>query len=370
MPDVPSPIDAWRLLQNLAAYGGSGTEVVQAIVVSQAAINQSRRVGKLALFNPNGSPFTGGGGGGGGGSYDGLGTYLFLNIGATLPAVPQDSVFVLNDTAAGGIHKIMLVNDSFNQPILWLQNEGGLKVSDVITFIRGNDLKPMVRLGWLNESTNKGPAIIFSYIGSGGTIVSDDQGNNVTIDAGKDAHIAITSDAAFRFSKNIRTAFGTGGVTNTGAVGPGLEPGFSAATYLGTGGVVWYRSAADTWRTPDAVICDTTVTAGSFIGPTTLLTNSQTGLTYTFVLADNGKVVEMNNASANTLTVPTDASVPYAVGSQILVRQVGAGQTTIAAASGVTLRARVGLKLAGQWAECVLTKRATNEWVVVGDVSA
>ena len=99
--------------------------------------------------------------------------------------------------------------------------------------------------------------------------------------------------------------------------------------------------------------------------------NQQVGTTYTLVLADSGKLVEMNNASANTLTVPPNSSVAFPVGSQILVLQTGAGQTTVAAGAGVTVNSKDGnLKLSAQWCAATLIKRATDVWVVVGDLSA
>ena len=102
-----------------------------------------------------------------------------------------------------------------------------------------------------------------------------------------------------------------------------------------------------------------------------LTTNEQTGTTYTLALTDDGKVVEMNNASANTLTVPPNSSVAFPVGSQILVLQTGAGQTTVAAGAGVTVNSKDGnLKLSAQWCAATLIKRATDVWVVVGDLSA
>jgi len=102
-----------------------------------------------------------------------------------------------------------------------------------------------------------------------------------------------------------------------------------------------------------------------------LAINAQTGTTYTLVLADQTKIVEMNNASANTLTVPPNSSVAYPTGTQIIVLQTGAGQTSIAAGSGVTINsASSKLKLTGQWSACTLIKRATNTWVLVGDIAA
>ena len=99
--------------------------------------------------------------------------------------------------------------------------------------------------------------------------------------------------------------------------------------------------------------------------------NEQTGLSYTLVLADGGKVVEMNNLSANTLTVPPNSSVAFPVGTQILVVQVGEGQTTVAAGAGVTVNSKDGnLKLSAQWSAATLIKRATDAWVAIGDLSA
>jgi len=90
---------------------------------------------------------------------------------------------------------------------------------------------------------------------------------------------------------------------------------------------------------------------------------------HTLVLSDAGAVVEMNVASANTLTVPTNATVPYPIGTTLLVVQTGAGQTTIAGAGGVTVNAaNSALKLASQWATATLIKRGTNLWMAAGDL--
>lgn len=97
--------------------------------------------------------------------------------------------------------------------------------------------------------------------------------------------------------------------------------------------------------------------------------NTQTA-SYTLALSDIGKAVEMNVGSANNLTVPTNAAVAFAIGSRIDITQLGAGQTTVVAAGGVTIRQREGkLKLAGQYAGASLYKRATDEWLLFGDLT-
>ena len=99
--------------------------------------------------------------------------------------------------------------------------------------------------------------------------------------------------------------------------------------------------------------------------------NAQTGTTYTLVLGDSAKVVSMTNASANTLTVPPNASVAFPTGTQIIIYQGGAGQTTIAAGSGVTINSQgAKLKVTGQYGVATLVKLATNTWIAAGNLSA
>lgn len=99
--------------------------------------------------------------------------------------------------------------------------------------------------------------------------------------------------------------------------------------------------------------------------------NPQTGTSYTFVLADKGKRVSGSNASAITLTVPPNSSVAFPVNSRIELFQEGAGQITVAAGAGVTIRSSGSkLKLSGQYSAAVLTKTATDTWDLVGDISA
>lgn len=102
---------------------------------------------------------------------------------------------------------------------------------------------------------------------------------------------------------------------------------------------------------------------------TDTVTNAQVA-SYTLVLADSGKMVEMNNASANTLTIPPNSSVALPVGTAITVLQTGAGQCTLTAGAGVTVNATPGLKLRAQWASATIIKRATDTWVALGDLAS
>ena len=100
-----------------------------------------------------------------------------------------------------------------------------------------------------------------------------------------------------------------------------------------------------------------------------IVTNRQTA-SYTLVLGDADKLVEINNASANNLTIPLNSSVAFATGTQILLAQYGAGQTTIVATSGVTVRSNgAKLKLNAQYSGATLIKIAENEWYLFGDIA-
>lgn len=98
--------------------------------------------------------------------------------------------------------------------------------------------------------------------------------------------------------------------------------------------------------------------------------NNQTGTTYTLVLSDKDKLIEMENAAANTLTVPLNSSVAFDVGTQILIVQKDAGTTTIAAAAGVTLLSKdSNLDIGGQYGAATCIKIATDTWYVIGDLA-
>jgi hypothetical protein len=91
---------------------------------------------------------------------------------------------------------------------------------------------------------------------------------------------------------------------------------------------------------------------------------------YTLVRSDKNKLIEVDNASATTITIPADDSVAYPVGTEVRVLQTGAGQVTIAGAAGVTVNATPGLNLRAQWSSANMIKRAANTWVALGDLSA
>jgi len=131
-----------------------------------------------------------------------------------------------------------------------------------------------------------------------------------------------------------------------------------------------------------ALTSDITVTASS----TTTLTNktltaplinlafnAQTGTSYTLVASDSGKLVSLSNAAGITLTLPISV---YAAGEQINIIATGAGQVTLAAASGATIvstgATSAAPKLRVQYSAATIicqTGGATPTFYVVGDLA-
>jgi hypothetical protein len=97
-----------------------------------------------------------------------------------------------------------------------------------------------------------------------------------------------------------------------------------------------------------------------------VVANRQTA-SYTLVLSDADKLVEMNVGSANNLTVPAST---FSAGTQILLAQYGAGQTTVVAGSGMTIRSNgAKLKLNAQYSGATLVFISGTEAYLFGDIA-
>jgi len=80
----------------------------------------------------------------------------------------------------------------------------------------------------------------------------------------------------------------------------------------------------------------------------------------------------MGSATAQTLTIPTNASVAFPVGTKIDIVQTGAGECSIAPVDGtVTLNSDTNKrKINIQWAAATLVKRGTDTWLLIGALKA
>ena len=98
---------------------------------------------------------------------------------------------------------------------------------------------------------------------------------------------------------------------------------------------------------------------------------AQTGTAYNAGTADVGKLVTLSNVAAQTVTIPANASVAFAIGDQINFMNLSTGTATFVAAGTAVIRsAGSKLKLADQYAVCTVLKIDTDAWVMLGNVKA
>ena len=115
----------------------------------------------------------------------------------------------------------------------------------------------------------------------------------------------------------------------------------------------------------DVSITDSLTVSGGLVAP--LQINAQTGTTYTFVIGDAGKLVTSSNGSAQTITIPPNSSVAFAIGTQIMVQNLGSANATLAQGSGVTIQSKDSNKeIDGQYAAATCIKTATDTWSLIG----
>ena len=153
--------------------------------------------------------------------------------------------------------------------------------------------------------------------------------------------------ALWAYDGNVRGAAGDG-VPTGGTTGQGL---------IKTSGTDYDTSWGDV-----ASLSSGKVTANQASAAIVSVTSARA-----LALTDAGKCLEVDCATAITITIPTNASVAFDIGTEIEIAQVGAGTVTIAGDSGVTIQSINGLTdISGQHASVALKKRATDTWRLEG----
>jgi len=128
-------------------------------------------------------------------------------------------------------------------------------------------------------------------------------------------------------------------------------------------------TADDVTASNAVIFADNTIQTSAGVPSLTGFTEKTASYTLD-TLDHQDNVVEMNSASAMTFTIPTNTALAWPVGASMDIIQTGAGQVTISPDSGVTLNYTPGNKLRTQWSSCTIMKRATDSWIVYGDLTA
>lgn len=150
----------------------------------------------------------------------------------------------------------------------------------------------------------------------------------------------------------------TGTQIKTGIVGPGSVSVASGKTFTASNTLTLAGTDSTTMTFPPA---------SASVGYLNIPQNSQT-INYTTVLADSGKHVIMNGTSL-TLTIDSNANVPYATGTAITIVNANSSNLTISITSDTLTLAgttTTGSRTLGQNGIATVIKIGTTSWLITG----
>jgi hypothetical protein len=179
-------------------------------------------------------------------------------------------------------------------------------------------------------------------------------------------HVLTSSDLIFfRNNASPVTSFGFSGSTSgTTTVQATAVAGTTTLTLPAATDTLVGKATSDTLT--NKILTSPTITTPKI----TIDFNAQTGTSYSLVVSDQDKLVTLSNAAAITLTVPPSV---FSAGQLVNIQQIGAGQVTLAAGSGVTITSTgatsAAPKLRAQFSAGTVICTAANTFTVIGDLS-
>ena len=240
-------------------------------------------------------------------------------------------------TLAGGnvdIFTVALDADTVNEEIVYVTAVSG----DTLTIVRG-------------EAGTGVPAV-----------------SGIAHTAGASVKHVLTSDDLIFFRNNaspVASFAFSGSTSGTTTV--------QATAIAGTNTLTLPATTSDTLvgkATTDTLTNKTLTTPTINSAKINLALNAQVGTSYTLVASDSSKLVTSSNAASVIITVPPSI---FAAGEQINVQSIGAGLTSFAAGSGVTITstgaAPTAPILRAQYSACTVICTASNVFTIVGDLS-
>jgi len=191
--------------------------------------------------------------------------------------------------------------------------------------------------------------------GTGGYLVNGVLNGPITLIPGKPHRISVQAPGHPFWFQTSYGPYTLADVYTTGIENSGTDAG-QIVILLPTSAPQLYYVCQNHSTMKGAVLFDTSNSLTVF--------SNKTG-SYTPVLMDMGKVIEMSGGGTFTIT----DSESFPIGTSFEILQAGSSQVTIAG-NGFTPNATPGLKLRTQWSSATVIKRALNSWVVFGDLSA
>ena len=273
------------------------------------------------------------------------GDFCFVTGGNTYP----NTGFILSTSGTITIGTTNVNYTQFNAAQAIVAGSGLTKTGSTLSIESGAITSSMILDGTIVDADiNSSAAIAKTKIfgtaitaADSGTVTSAMIADGTIVDGDINASAAIAQSKIFGLTSDLA------------AKAPLASPTFTGTVTVSSSGIAF----TDGTQTKEGVVSRTPIV--------------QKTASYTLsALTERDSLIEISSASAVTLTIPTNATLALPVGTSIDILQTGAGQITVAGAAGVTVNATPGLKLRTQWSGATLFKRATDTWVVYGDLSA
>jgi hypothetical protein len=273
----------------------------------------------------------------------------------------QNGIYTLTTVGSGSAPWVLTrATDADNNPV------GEMKTGDFVFVINGT---ANASVGYINNSTAN-PIVIgtdnisYTEFSAGKTVVAGSGLTEETPGTLSIATGAITSamiadgaivDADVNASAAIAQSKISGLTSDLAAKAPIANPTFTGTVTVAASGVAFTDGTQTKEGTPSRT---------PIIQKTAAYTLS--------ALTERDSLIEVSHTggSAVQITIPTDATLNFPIGTSIDILQTNTGGVTIAAATpGTTaVNSTPGSTLRTQWSSATLFKRAANTWVVYGDL--
>ena len=273
----------------------------------------------------------------------------------------QNGIYTLTTAGSVSVPWVLTrATDADNNPT------GEMKTGDFVFVQRGT---VNASVGYINNSTAN-PIVIgtdsisYTEFNAGKTVVAGSGLTEATPGTLSIATGAITSamiadgaivDADVNASAAIAQSKISGLTSDLAAKAPTANPTFTGTVTVAASGVAFTDGTQTKEGTPSRT---------PIIQKTAAYTLS--------ALTERDSLIEVSHTggSAVQITIPTDATLNFPIGTSIDILQTNTGGVTIAAATPgtTTVNSTPGSTLRTQWSSATLFKRAANTWVVYGDL--
>ena len=221
------------------------------------------------------------------------------------------------------------------------------------------------------QSANTTSNTTFTLPGTDGTtgqaLVTDGSGSLSFSSVGSGTVTTVSVVSANGLAGSVANASTTPAITLSTSI-TGVLKGNGTAISAATAGTDYVAPSGALGTPSSGTLSSCTVDGTNSVGFRTAPQTSGGASSYTLVLTDSGKHVIFTGGSTATLTVPTNASVAFPVGTTILVVNDNSGNLTISGA-GVTFQlanGATGNRTVATKGLATCLKTATDTWYVSG----